>query len=111
MNGEWNAGDATYKAIGTGRRRVIVYGPTKKSRVASACKSAIRSWNWTVVVAVAFMIALVVSSSVSSHTAAPAALGGRPSTHSKGVLSAWPTGPRAAARGPAFIPSPARRDA
>jgi hypothetical protein len=70
MNGKWKAGEATYKRVGPGRRRVIVYAPSKKDRAASAFKRAFRSWNWTVVVAGAFMIALVLTSAVSGNPTA-----------------------------------------
>jgi hypothetical protein len=53
-----------------------VFEPSKKDRVASVGKRAIRSWNWTVAVAVAFMIALVLTSALSSHAPDPAASGG-----------------------------------
>jgi hypothetical protein len=70
INRKWKAGEATYKRVGAGRRRVIVYAPSKKDRAASAFKRAFRSWNWTVVVAGAFMIALVLTSAMTGNSTA-----------------------------------------
>jgi hypothetical protein len=61
------------------KRRVVVYRPTNRKRIASAYHRTIRSWNWTVAVAVALMIALVLTTALSSHTPGPAASSGMPS--------------------------------
>jgi hypothetical protein len=83
-DGKWKAGEASYKRLGPDRRRVIVYWPSKRSRVVSACERAIRSWNWTVTVAVAFMIALVVTTAVGSAGAGSATSSGLTSHYALG---------------------------
>jgi hypothetical protein len=68
-DGKLQMGQAIGNRLGAGRRRVIVYGPTMRSRVVRAYHRAMRSWNWTVAVAAAFMIALVVTTVVSGQPA------------------------------------------
>jgi hypothetical protein len=83
-DGQWKTGKVSYKRVGAGRRRVIVYGPTRRSQVASTLNRAIHSWNWTVAVAVAFFIALMVTSALGSHSTDPAVSSGLASHQTQG---------------------------